>query len=127
LVDTVSSLNVSNRSIIIESCFSGNTAGGQIFKDSSGVIIKPRDVQPGKNMLLITASGKDEVASWDKEYRLGLFTKNLLKGLSGEADTNSDNNVSLSELKAFVQDKVSLEARLNDKRPQNPTLRNGTN
>ena len=125
LVNAVSSLNVSNRSIIIESCFSGNTAGGQIFKDSSGVIIKPRDVLPGKDMLLITASGKDEVASWDKEYRLGLFTKNLLKGLSGEADTNSDNNVSLNELNTFVQDQVSLEARLNDNRSQNPVLRNG--
>ena len=125
LVNAVSSLNVSNRSIIIESCFSGNTAGGQIFKDSSGVIIKPRDVLPGKDMLLITASGKDEVASWDKEYRLGLFTKNLLKGLSGEADANSDNNVSLNELETFVQDQVSLEARLNDNRSQNPVLRNG--
>ncbi|MDC9721359.1 MAG: caspase family protein [Urechidicola sp.] len=127
LVNTVSRLNVSNRSIIIESCFSGNTAGGQIFKDSSGVIIKPRDVQPGKNMLLITASGKDEVASWDKKYRLGLFTKNLVKGLSGEADTNSDNNVSLKELEIFVQDNVRIEARLNDMRSQNPVLRNGTN
>ena len=123
LVKTVSSLNVSRRSIIIESCFSGNTAGGQIFKDSSGIIIQPRDIQPGKNMILITAAGKDEVASWDKNYRLGLFTKNLLKGLSGEADTDTDGIVSLDELKLFLQDKVNHEARLNDKRPQNPVLR----
>jgi hypothetical protein len=74
-------------------------------------------------MILITAAGKDEVASWDKNYRLGLFTKNLLKGLSGEADTDTDGIVSLDELKLFLQDKVNHEARLNDKRPQNPVLR----
>lgn len=55
----------------------------------------------------------------DPESDNGVFTRYLLEGMEGNADTNSDGIVSFSELEQFVQEKV-MEWSLRTGRKQKP-------
>ena len=47
-----------------------------------------------RRAVVLTAAGTNQVASWDHEARLGLFTRYVLEGLAGAADRDefSDGN-----------------------------------
>ncbi|MBN2546203.1 MAG: caspase family protein [Spirochaetes bacterium] len=52
----------------------------------------------------------------DTETKFGVFTRFLLEGLNGKADSNDDNVVSFSELENFVQEEVNNFSLKNNKK-----------
>jgi chemotaxis protein MotB len=66
------------------------------------------------------------MASWDEKEKLGLFTRYLLTGLYGAADTNlygtNDGQVTASEMKAYLDREMTYAARRNYGREQNATV-----
>ena len=61
-------------------------------------------------MIVITASKDDQFASWDEDARHGLFTKHVIDGLSGAADSDDFQGNAwegLGELKAYLDDEMS--------------------
>ena len=68
----------------------------------------------------------EQGASWDREAEHGLFTKNLLDALKGRADEggsgNGDGVVTLAEVKAYLDEKMTLAARRTFNREQNATM-----
>jgi len=74
-------------------------------------------------MNIITAAQGDQVASWDLKARHGIFTKHLLEALYGGADGddygNGDGKVVLSEVKAYLDDRMTRAARRQFGRHQN--------
>lgn len=113
--------------VVIDACFSGANLGRSVVKDASSISLNLRDTEVGlPNATIITAAGLSEVASWDREAKLGLFTSHFLRGVSGEADGrdygNGDGKITLAELKKYLQEEVTYDARRLYGRDQNPQV-----
>jgi hypothetical protein len=74
----------------------------------------------------LRCESSDQFASWDEKARLGLFTKHLLSGLGGDADKgefgNGDGNVTLGELKTYLDDEMTYQARRRFNRKQQASI-----
>ena len=113
--------------VMLDACFSGGSAGGVVVRSTSSISVvarKPPRLPAGA--VVLTAAGKDQVASWDHEARLGLFTRYVLEGLAGAADRDEfgDGNgkVTLAELRKFLKDEMTYQARRRFGREQTPSL-----
>lgn len=127
LYGNLSRLPIRNLTVIVDACFCGLSNDGAVVKHASSISL--RAVRPKarlKDAILVAASGPSEVASWDREARLGLLTRYLVEGLAGQADKthtgNHDGRVTVGELKAYLSDEVSYQARRQYGREQNPEV-----
>ncbi len=101
---------------IADACRSGNLIGGRegmeaaanILKETWKEEIKMVSCQPGELSL--------EGEQWGGGR--GLFSYELINGLSGEADKNKDFQISLRELKLYLMEKVPDHAGKNSQNPE---------
>ncbi len=114
--------------VFLDACFSGNSAGGMLQAAMSGITITPKlpGQAAGNNFVMLTAASGDQVASWDLAAKHGLFTVHLLAALGGKADGegygDGDGVVTLAEVKAYLDEKMTLAARRTFNREQNATM-----
>jgi len=79
------------------------------------------DIRRGTGATVISSAGGAEYAYESEDWSNGLFTYCMLNGLgSGDADLNNDNTIHISELREYVNQKVSALSG----GKQNPTYRN---
>jgi len=101
--------------VILEACFSGQSQGGTLFSQTSGISIVPRMPLVPSKITVISAGAAKQVASWEKDSSQSLFTKYFLKGMSGEGDKkpygNGNGKVSLKELKKYLNGTMTYYAR----------------
>ncbi len=113
--------------VFVEACFSGGSSAGMLVKNASPVFAQTNldDLNKG-NITVFTASRGTEIASWDTDARLGLFTNVAVNGLSGEADKgrfgNKDGVVTAGELQSYLSKNVRRKAKRTYKRLQTPVL-----
>jgi hypothetical protein len=101
---------------IADACKSGNLIGGREGMDAAANILKDKwqdeikmvSCQPGELSL--------ESEKWGGGR--GLFSYELINGLSGKADKNNDKNISLRELKLYLIEKVPEQAGINKQNPE---------
>jgi len=97
--------------IVLDTCFSGNSAAGFLLNNVSPAFIKVKDKSPSiRNAAVFTSAMSDQVSSWYPEKRHSLFTYFFLKGLSGQADSNQDNKIMTSELGVYLKAEVPYHA-----------------
>ncbi len=88
--------------LVLDACFSGVTPAGTLLASASGVLLTPRPAPAPGGLRVLSAAAADQIASWDEEAALGLFTEHLLAGLYGLADGDphgdGDGAVTISEL-----------------------------
>ena len=66
------------------------------------------DLRKGTGATVISSAGGGEYAMESGEWKNGLFTYTLLKGIeTGEADLNNDGEIWLKELQEYVQTQVT--------------------
>ncbi|MDA0366854.1 MAG: caspase family protein [Proteobacteria bacterium] len=117
--------------IFLDACFSGSSAGGSLLRATSGIGLSAAlpDAAPS-GVVVITAASGDQVASWDDDARHGLFTRHLLAALNGAADGgrwgNSDGRVTLGEVKTYLDDEMTFQARKRFNREQTANVTGGT-
>ena len=75
-----------------------------------------------KNITIISASSENEVCFEDSLWQHGAFTKELLEGLNGSADINSDRFISIDEIFNFVKNKVPQLVKQTKNKDQNPQI-----
>ncbi len=125
LFDNLEKIPAKSVTVIMDACFSGNTPKGMVVNAISGLSVTPRKSRSG-NMTLLTAARGDQVASWDEKAKHGLFTSHLLAALRGKADGkdygNGDGKVTLGEIKKYLDDEMTYQARRRYNREQNPTI-----
>lgn len=98
--------------VILDTCFSGNSAGGALFKNVNPTAATLARTAPLLEHVTIFASaGEGQVSSWYYEQRHSLYTYFFLKDLSGVADANQDGLISARELHAFLLSTVPVYAR----------------
>ena len=114
--------------IILDACFSGVSANGAVVRNASSISLKMRKPKllNAKETVVLTAAGLSEVASWDTSSQHGLFTSHFLKGVHGGADGdrygNGDGKITLGELKKYLKEEVTYNARRMYGRTQNPQI-----
>jgi uncharacterized caspase-like protein len=88
------------------------------------VAVMPAEPVPG--LAVFTASDRDQHTLEDPEYGIGLFTRYMIAGLAGEADTvplgNADSRIDTIELFIYASDKVRTAARKSHGLEQKPIL-----
>ena len=118
--------------LVLEACFSGVSHAGAILDRTSGSSFNPTlpAATGGSNdIVILSATRSDEVASWDEKASLGVFTNALVDGIYGLADQdfwkgNADRKLSLAELRRFTESRMSERLRQLYKgaRRQSPTF-----
>ena len=114
--------------VFIDACFSGDSPKGMLIRAASGLTVKILAPKSEKQkMIVITAAEGDQFASWDEDAKLGLFTKHLLEALKGVADKkdfggNNDGKVTLGEVKYYLDEEMTYQARRRFSRDQRATV-----
>jgi hypothetical protein len=124
LYRNLSQLDARSVRVYLDACFSGESQGGSLLKNFSGLAIP---AAPETELTVLTAARNEQVASWDVESRQGLFTRFLLEGLQGKADDarygRRDGRVTLQEIKGYLDREMTYIARRHYGRDQNATVR----
>lgn len=64
------------------------------------------DLRKSSGAVVIASSSGKYFSYEDEEYQNGIFTYALKQGLTGEADQNSDHEISVAEMKSYLYEKV---------------------
>lgn len=99
---------LSNVTVVLESCFSGNTQRGSLLKNISPVYIniKNHTMAYPKSTVFTSAHG-NEVSTWYEDKKQSLFTYYFLLGLKGDADSDNNDIITAKELYDFTADEVN--------------------
>ena len=126
LYENLTKLGGRSTTVYLEACFSGDSAGGALINNASGIAIEAKIPLASKGMVVLTASQGDQVSSWDNKNKHGLFTHHLLEALYGKADTdkygNGNGEVTLGEIKTYLDEEMTYAARREYGRHQNATV-----
>ncbi|WP_338668933.1 caspase family protein [Pseudodesulfovibrio methanolicus] len=123
LYKNIERLPSKENTVIIDACFSGDSSGGPLFKNVSPAMLRyASHTKQIKKTCLISSTSAGQLSNWYPQKEHSLFTYYLLSGLSGKADVNDDNNVTLSELKRYVCEEVSYRAKRLSGREQTPVF-----
>ena len=76
----------------------------------------------GEKLTVLTAASGKDVASWGEKARHGMFTHHLLDALYGRGDLDDDGWVTASEAKTYLDDTMTVAARVEFGRYQNASL-----
>ena len=97
--------------MFIDSCYSGQTRGGDVLVASvKPIALKAESNSFPSNFTVITASSNDQVSSSSPELKHGIFSFFLMKGMEGDADANRDGKITTGEMQEYLSDKVSRQA-----------------
>ena len=122
IYNNLNELNVKSITIIFDACFSGSSRDNQpLLADARPVFIEVKKGAIPKNTIVFTAASGTEISSAYKQKNHGIFTYYFLKGLGGDADANRDRKIVVSEMKNYLSDNVSTQAKKMG-REQNPQL-----
>ncbi|MCL4458243.1 MAG: caspase family protein [Nitrospirae bacterium] len=109
--------------IVLDSCFSGNSEKGLLFKDISPSLVKvKKEYQGPANATIITSAAVDQVSTWYHEKKHSLFTYYFLKGIQGEADINKDKRITIGEMKEYLKENVPYKAQRLTGTAQHPVI-----
>jgi hypothetical protein len=126
LLANVEKLNARSVTVVVDACFSGNSAGGWLVRSASPVYVKTAPIAQMDGIVLITAAQSDQLASWHESSRLGLFTKHFLDAANGAADGDrfgdANGEVSLGEIKDYLDEEMTYAARRSYGRVQTASI-----
>ena len=109
--------------VFLDACFSGESDRGMLIRSASPVIVTPElPGVSGEKLTVLTAASGADVASWDEKARHGMFTHHLLDALYGKGDLDGDGQVTAVEAKTYLDDTMTIAARVEFGRNQFASL-----
>jgi uncharacterized caspase-like protein len=93
--------------VLLDACRSAGLIGGPANALPAAEVLKA--VMNGSNVTVLTSSTADKVSHEDEKWGHGAFTKALLDALSSsdDVDTNRDGVISMSELTAHIEKRLT--------------------
>ncbi|HEV7779621.1 MAG TPA: caspase family protein, partial [Chitinophagaceae bacterium] len=104
--------------LIMDACRTNELPGGAEGQGMFNEAISEK--RAGEIIMLATGAGQESLEDASIGSGHGLFTYYLVDGLTGAADTEGDNKVSLEELQKYVDKSVPALAQERFKRKQDP-------
>ena len=127
LYQDLAAMGAKSVTVFLDACFTGQTRNSEmLIANARPIVIKPLAAAVPDNITVISAASGSQISGALEEKEHGLFTYYLLKGLGGDADSNKDKSINISELKSFVSAKVKEQAALNG-REQTPEIQGSSN
>ena len=119
----IAQIETKNITIVLDTCFSGNSDGGYLLSSVSPAIVNVKRTKPKlNNAVIFSSTKKDQVSAWFHEKKHSLFTYYFLKGLSGSADKDLNKIITSTELGNYLKKSVPYQARRLNGFEQNPVL-----
>ena len=121
--ENLSQIPYKSLTVVLDACFSGSSEGGMLLKDISPIFIEPKmKILNDEKSKIFTSSSGDQVSSWYRDKNHSLFTYYFLKGIQGEADSDENKELSMKELRNYIEEHVPYEARRLTNRTQTPEI-----
>ncbi len=120
IFDRISKLNPRSVTVFLDTCYSGATRADEFLVAAKPIFIEAQEQDIPANFTVFSASAGKETAKVLEEVEHGLFSYYMMKGLEGEADANSDNQITNRELIAFINKNVSKQANQTPQLNGNP-------
>ena len=102
----IAAANPRSVTVFLDTCYSGTTRGPEMLVASRPIAIRAKESAIPEGFTVMTAAAGDQTAKPLEEAKHGMFSYFLMKGMEGEADGNSDNQITAGELHAYVQQNV---------------------
>lgn len=119
----VSALMARDVTIVIDACFSGSSERGLVIKGISPAFLDVENpVIKMNNAVVITSSAERQLSSWYHKKRHGLFTYYFLAGIKGMADADGNGQITVEEMKRYLDTSVPKQARYLYNREQTPQV-----
>ena len=117
--DMLARSRAKSKVIIMDACHSGESAA---ISDETrmGKGYESFLMSQIPNMVILASASKNQIANEDAVQGHGIFSLALAGGLSGEADTNRDGQVTTEELFPYVRDWVQKWVKDYNAPPQDP-------
>ena len=118
----ISKLKPNSVTIFFDTCYSGQTRSEETLIAGLRpvrLVVEEQDIP--NNFTIFSASSLTQTSGSIEQAKHGIFSYYLMKGLEGNADINSDNQITNGELIAYLKQNVSEEAFVNN-RQQDPML-----
>ena len=120
IFDRISKLNPRSVTVFLDTCYSGATRADEFLVAAKPIFIEAQEQDIPANFTVFSASAGKETAKVLEDAEHGLFSYYMMKGLEGEADANSDNQITNRELIAFINKNVSKQANQTPQLNGNP-------
>ena len=115
-------LQAKSITIFLDSCFSGLARKGEsLDPQTRGIKFKSAVAHMPTNFTMISASAANQTALASDDFKQGIFSYFLVKGLAGQADADGNQRVTHGELIDYLSQKVDKKA-LSMNRRQQPQL-----
>lgn len=120
LYEALGSIKAKHVVVFLDACFSGAKRDGGMLSSARGVAIKPKEIKPSSNMVVISAAQGDETAYPYTKQKHGMFTYYLLKKLQ-----ETKGEASLGEIYKYVSSQVAKQSILENGKSQTPNVLSG--
>jgi hypothetical protein len=122
IVNAIQSAQPRNVTMFLDSCYSGQTRGGDVLIAGARPIApKISSTSYPPNFTVISASSNDQISSASPDLKHGIFSYFLMKGMEGDADQNKDGKTTIAEMQEYLTDMVGRQA-MGMNRKQQPQL-----
>ncbi|MDB9872603.1 caspase family protein [Alphaproteobacteria bacterium] len=102
--------NPKSVTVFLDTCYSGTTRGTDMLIASRPIAIRALKQSIPSNFTVFSAAAGDQTSKPLEEAKHGMFSYFLMKGMEGDADTNSDNKITAQELHAYVKENVTQQS-----------------
>jgi len=102
--------NPKSVTVFLDTCYSGTTRGTDMLIASRPIAIRALKQSIPNNFTVFSAAAGDQTSKPLEEAKHGMFSYFLMKGMEGDADTNSDNKITARELHAYVKENVTQQS-----------------
>ena len=106
LFSDIAAANPRTVTVFLDTCYSGTTRGPDMLIASRPIAIRAKEQAVPEGFTVMTAAAGDQTAKPLEEAKHGMFSYFLMKGMEGDADANQDNQITATELHAYVQQNV---------------------
>jgi hypothetical protein len=121
LYEHLGNLGARSTTVFLDACFTGANRESDILLAGARPVFMEVDASATRDVTVFSAAGGKEISSAWPEKKHGLFSYYLMKGMRGDADANSDKQITVGELGDYVKENVSDMAGMLD-REQTPQL-----
>ena len=106
----LSDINPRSVTVFLDTCYSGTTRGTDMLIASRPIAIRALKQSIPNNFTVFSAAASDQTSKPLEEAKHGMFSYFLMKGMEGDADTNSDNKITAQELHNYVKENVTQQS-----------------